>query len=165
MLHSSENNDERVRVALSDEPLDAAEAITFVKSPDAGAVVYFGGTTRDSMDGKEVVHLAYDAYIALALKTLDRVAREALDKWSKDRNPNKYISKVSITHRLGVVPVMQESVVIALSAGHRQEGWAAGEWILEQIKALAEIWKDERYADGSHTWRDNRTDSDMLNKS
>lgn len=142
-------DDENIRVFLTKQPLDPVLMINFVKSPKCGAVVYFGGTTRDSMDGKGVVHLSYEAYVPMALKTLSKIAREAREKWSQ-------VHKVGIVHRLGAVPVCEESVIITVSASHRKEAWQAGEWILERIKESLEIWKDEKYEDGTHTWKENQ---------
>lgn len=145
-----------VLVCLTREQLDPIKSINFVKHPNAGAVVYFGGTTRDNAEGKQVKHLSYESYEPLALKTMDHIAQTALSKWSKDQSPNSYICKVSITHRLGLVPIMEDSIIITVSAGHRQSGWEAAQWILEEMKSRAEIWKNETYSDGSNIWQANK---------
>ncbi|ANB15461.1 Molybdopterin-converting factor subunit 2 [Sugiyamaella lignohabitans] len=144
-----------IQIALTEDPLDPLELINFVRTPRAGAIVYFGGITRDNMDGKQVVHLSYEAYKPLAIKTLNSIASKALEKWNIEKNHDEYICKVAIVHRLGEVPIGEESVIIAVSAGHRKEGWAAGEWILERVKESVEIWKNERYADGTGVWKAN----------
>jgi molybdopterin synthase catalytic subunit len=146
-----------ILVKLTHLPLDSQSLIDFVKSEDAGAVIYFGGTTRNSMDGKQVTFLSYEAYIPLALKTMVRIAKQAKQKWN---NRNKFVSKVAIVHRLGPVPITQESIIVVLSACHRQEGWECAQWILEQMKQCAEIWKNELYNDGSTKWRSNQEDDD-----
>lgn len=71
---------ERYAVLLTMEPLVPSTGIDFVKkgTPEAGAVVYFGGITRNSFQGKPVQHLAYDCYVPMALRTLERIAKEAL---------------------------------------------------------------------------------------
>ncbi|CAN6620319.1 hypothetical protein TRVA0_008S00518 [Trichomonascus vanleenenianus] len=149
---------ERVWAFLTDGAIDRNSLIEFVKSPEAGAVITFGGTTRDSMDGKEVVHLSYDAHVGMATKRFEKIANEALKRWEAKPENKAHVVKVAIAHRLGVVPVMEESIVVAVSSAHRQEGWAAAEWILEEIKAKAEIWKNEQYSDGSAVWRANVED-------
>ena len=50
----------------------------------------------------------------------------------------------------------EESIVIAVSAAHRQAAWRAGEEALEETKKRAEIWKLERFEDGGGVWRANR---------
>lgn len=62
-------------------------------------------------------------------------------------------------HRLGVVPIGEESILIAVSSPHRQAAWRAGEEALEECKNRAEIWKLEEF-DGegpeAGVWRANR---------
>jgi molybdopterin synthase catalytic subunit len=65
------------------------------------------------------------------------------------------LTAISITHRLGKVDVGEESILIAISAPHRQAGWRAGEECLEKVKEKVEIWKEEHFADGG-VWRANR---------
>lgn len=151
-------NDNDVSVFLTRDELDALEFLSFVKTPKGGAVIYFGGVTRDSFEDKEVVELAYEAHIELALRSLTRIAKETQSRFNVGHNDVK-IHKIIIGHRLGVVPIMEESVMIALSSTHRQEGWKAAEHILEEIKARVEIWKKEIYKDGSDTWKENDTSS------
>ena len=62
---------------------------------------------------------------------------------------------MSVTHRLGRVDIGDESIVIAVSAPHRQAAWKAGEECLERVKASVEIWKEEWFTDGG-MWRSNR---------
>ena len=62
---------------------------------------------------------------------------------------------ISITHRLGQVDIGDESILIAISAPHRQAAWRAGEECLERVKASVEIWKEEWFEDGG-VWRSNR---------
>jgi molybdopterin synthase catalytic subunit len=62
---------------------------------------------------------------------------------------------IAIVHRLGEVPVGEESIAIAVSSPHRLAAWRAGEECLEEVKAKVEIWKYERFEDGGE-WRANR---------
>ena len=75
------------------------------------------------------------------------------------------LMKVVIAHRLGEVPVGEESVVVCVSAMHRGTAWRAGEWCLEEVKKRVEIWKWEEfigdeYGKESETamWRSNAID-------
>jgi molybdopterin synthase catalytic subunit len=51
----------------------------------------------------------------------------------------------AIYHRLGIVPVGDPSIVIAVSSPHRREAFSACETILEEVKSKAQIWKREYY--------------------
>lgn len=60
-------------------------------------------------------------------------------------------------HRLGVVPVGEESILIAVSSPHRKAAWLAGEEALEECKARVEIWKLEEFGgQEGGVWRANR---------
>jgi molybdopterin synthase catalytic subunit len=66
------------------------------------------------------------------------------------------LTKIAIIHKLGECPIGEESIVIAVSAPHRQAAWRAGEEALEETKKRAEIWKLERFEGGEGVWRANR---------
>lgn len=66
-----------------------------------------------------------------------------------------HLEGVSIAHRLGVVPIGEASIAIAISSGHRAAGWRAGEEVLEACKERVEIWKREEFVDGGMEWRAN----------
>lgn len=62
-----------------------------------------------------------------------------------------------MVHRLGVVPIGEESILIAVSSPHRQAAWRAGEEALEECKAKVEVWKREEFGgEGGGVWRANR---------
>lgn len=138
-----------IYVALTHDPLDAKPIMDKVRSPQAGATVLFAGTTRDSFGGRAVLNLSYEAYAPLALRTLRDIAGAVLKKHS--------LKGVAVVHRLGVVPVGEESILIAVSSPHRAAAWRAGEECLEEVKARAEVWKLETFEDDrSAVWRANR---------
>lgn len=66
------------------------------------------------------------------------------------------LTSIAITHRLGLVPIGEESILIAVSSPHRQAAWRAGEEALEECKKKVEVWKREEFEDGGGVWRANR---------
>jgi molybdopterin synthase catalytic subunit len=72
-----------------------------------------------------------------------RLGAEAKRRWRLER--------VAMMHRIGVVPVGEPSVVIAVSAGHRDAAFAAGRWLIDRLKEIVPIWKKERYR-GGYVW-------------
>jgi molybdopterin synthase catalytic subunit len=46
-------------------------------------------------------------------------------------------------HRVGVVPLSEPSVTVAVSAPHRDAAFAGAREIIDRIKAHAPIWKKE----------------------
>jgi molybdopterin synthase catalytic subunit len=137
-----------IHVELTPHPLNPTIATSFVRSPSAGATVLFIGTTRDSFNNLPVSSLAYTSYTPLAINTLHSIADQILKKHD--------LVKIAIVHKLGECPIGEESIVIAVSAAHRQAAWRAGEEALEETKKRAEIWKLERFVGGDGVWRANR---------
>ena len=118
------------------------EAVTKSAYSDAsGAVVTFLGTARQDKDGKNLVTLDYDAYPEMAVKKMEQVRDEIIERWPADR--------VSIVHRFGPVGVRVVSVAIAISCPHRKEAFEACEYAIDRIKEIVPVWKKEVYEDGS----------------
>ncbi|OKO97295.1 Molybdopterin synthase catalytic subunit [Penicillium subrubescens] len=136
-----------IHLTLTYSPLDANTYLAQTSSPTAGANTLFLGTTRDTFEGRSVSQLSYTTYPPLVLKTLTAIAEDAVKKHQ--------LKGVSIAHRLGVVPIGEASIAIAVSSGHRAASWRAGEEILEACKERAEIWKREEFVDGGMEWRAN----------
>ncbi|CAD0041645.1 unnamed protein product [Aureobasidium pullulans] len=133
----TELEEDGVFVALTHDTLDAASIMNKVRSPKAGAIVLFA------------VHLAYEAYAPLAIKTMAKIARQTKDKHG--------LNGVAMIHRLGVVPIAEESILIAVSSPHRQAAWRAGEEALELTKEKVEVWKLEEFGgEEGGVWRANR---------
>jgi molybdopterin synthase catalytic subunit len=154
--------DHSTRVFLTTEKLDLNEGVKFVKDAGAGAVISFCGTTRDSFEGKQVTDLSYEAHHKLAVRTLAKIVKECRVQFD-DLNKDQRVHKVYVCHRLGVVPVMEDSIIVCLSSTHRQEGWNAAVWLLNKIKERVEIWKAENYIDGASSWKENEN-SDVMNR-
>ena len=55
------------------------------------------------------------------------------------------LTSIAMIHRLGVVPIGEESILIAISCPHRQAAWRAGEEALEECKEKVEVWKKEEF--------------------
>ncbi|EPS37150.1 hypothetical protein H072_9245 [Dactylellina haptotyla CBS 200.50] len=136
-------------VGLTYDKLDITASVDRVRSPKAGAVVLFIGTTRDNFEGKSVTTLEYTTYVPLALRSLSAIVS------SLKSTVNPSLHAISIIHRLGIVPIGEDSIVISLSTSHRTEGWRIAEECLELVKEKVEIWKREWFVDGG-IWRANR---------
>lgn len=63
---------------------------------------------------------------------------------------------IAMIHRLGTVPIGEESILIAVSSPHRQAAWRAGEEALEECKSRVEVWKREEFDGEEGVWRANR---------
>ena len=128
---------------LTEKSLRLEELIEFVTDPEAGAIATFIGTTRNNNDGRKVIALDYDAYPEMAEKELARLGEEAKNKWP--------ICRMAIVHRIGPVQITEPSVMIAVSAAHRDAAFAACRFAIEEIKRTVPIWKKEVY-EGGEIW-------------
>ncbi|KAF2150353.1 Molybdopterin biosynthesis MoaE [Myriangium duriaei CBS 260.36] len=146
---NADKEEENIYLRLTHDTLDAKSIMDQVRSPSCGAIVLFAGTTRDNFQGKPVKHLAYSSYESLAIRTMRQIALQVKTKHQ--------LHGIAIVHRLGMVPIGEESILIAVSSPHRQAAWAAGEETLERVKDRVEIWKLEEFGgeDGG-VWRANR---------
>jgi molybdopterin synthase catalytic subunit len=121
-------------------PIDLDEILLSVKSPEAGAIDIFIGTTRNHSNGKDVLSLEYEAYEPMALKMLEGIIAEARRRWS--------VGRIAIVHRVGKVEIGEASVVIAVSAAHRREAFEACRFLIDALKRDVPIWKKEVFSDG-----------------
>ncbi|PQE15061.1 Molybdopterin synthase catalytic subunit protein [Rutstroemia sp. NJR-2017a BVV2] len=75
----------------------------------------------------------------------------------KDILQKHSLTSIAMIHRLGVVPIGEESILITVSSPHRQAAWKAGEEALEECKAKVEVWKKEEFGgEEGGVWRANR---------
>jgi molybdenum cofactor biosynthesis protein MoaC len=137
-------------VALRDGAPSLDEAIARVKHPGAGAVCAFLGIVRDHSEGRTVVKLEYEAYPAMAVAEMKRVAGEIASELPGVR--------LAVVHRTGSLVVGDVAVVCAASAPHRDEAYRACRALIDRVKARVPIWKREHGPDGAWWvgWQDAR---------
>jgi molybdopterin synthase catalytic subunit len=128
---------------VTDKPINLQELVDCVTDPEAGAIATFIGTTRNNNEGRKVIALDYEAYPQMAEKELTRLGEEARRKWQ--------ICRMAIVHRVGPVQITEPSVMIAVSAAHREAAFAACRFAIEENKKTVPIWKKEVY-EGGEIW-------------
>lgn len=132
-------------VALSADPLPLGPAAEWVVRPWCGASVTFSGTVRDYAEGRAGVStLTYEAYASQVEPRLAAIAGEARDRWPD-------VGRLVLLHRTGPLAVGESSVVVAASAPHRGEAFAAARYLIDTLKATVPIWKKETW-DGGEDW-------------
>jgi len=125
---------------LSDEPLSLDRVVEEVRDDQAGAIATFTGTTRVQSRGRTVTHLDYDAYEGMAERVMAEIAEGLQARYE--------LIAVAIHHRVGRVDIGEPSVVIAVSAPHRQDALAACKDAIDELKERVPLWKKEVYAGG-----------------
>ena len=124
-------------------PLDLAAVVGALDARAVGAIATFLGLVRDHNQGRRVLRLEYDAYEPLALRGLERIVGEALERWPSVR--------LAIHHRIGRLEIGEASVAIAAGSPHRADAFAACRYAIERIKQIVPIWKHE-YFEGGDVW-------------
>jgi molybdopterin synthase catalytic subunit len=134
-----------VEAFLTPDPLDREALRRAVADPAAGAVLLFEGTVRDHSEGfSGVVALEYEAHPTMAGRVIGEVIAEA--------RAAVEVRRVEVRHRLGRVELGDPTILIAVSAAHRDEAYRASRMIIDGIKHRAPIWKREITADGKSGW-------------
>ena len=128
---------------LTEESLDPATVIAEAQSDEAGAVAAFVGTTRVHSRGRTVHYLEYEGYAGMAEKVMADLAEELKQHYD--------LCEVAIAHRTGRVDIGGLSVVIAVSAPHRQDALAACKDAIDRLKEIVPLWKKEVY-EGGEEW-------------
>lgn len=130
-------------LAIRDAGLSVDDVRAAVSDPAAGGVVVFVGTVRTHDSGKEVVRLGYTAHPAAV-----GVLRQVAEKVAADLP----VGALAAEHRVGELEIGDVAVVVAASATHRGEAFAAAQRLIDDLKASVPIWKRQDFADGTSEW-------------
>ena len=98
---------------------------------------------RRQSRGREVTHLEYEAYAEMAEEVMAKLAAELQERHE--------LCAVAIHHRVGRVELGEASVVIAVSAPHRQAALDACKEAIDTLKETVPLWKKEVY-EGGEEW-------------
>jgi molybdopterin synthase catalytic subunit len=127
---------------ITAERIDTAALLAEVGDAAAGGTALFVGTTRNENEGRVVERLEYEAYESMATDEMRRIGDQIAERWR--------VVAVAMVHRVGVVPVGEASVAVAVSAAHRDEAFAACRYGIDTLKTTVPIWKKEYYEGGEH---------------
>ena len=133
-----------ISIALTDQPLDLSAIWELLADVDSGAHNVFVGRTRRITGDRETEYLVYESHQEMAEKQLRDLASDALAQWN--------LRRVVVVHRLGRVDLGEASVAIGVAAAHRESVFAATSFIIERLKQVVPIWKQEHWASGESEW-------------
>jgi len=128
--------------------IDVGRVTAAVAHPAAGAIATFLGTTRNHNDGRNVSTLEYEAYPEMAISEMRKIGDAIRDRWP--------VHGVAMTHRIGIVPIGEASVAIAVSSAHRSAAFEACHFAIDRLKEVVPIWKKEHF-DGGEVWIGSQT--------
>ena len=128
---------------VTDQPLSLDTAVAEVADERAGAIATFTGTVRSQSRGREVTQLEYEAYAEMAEDVMAQLAHDLQKRYE--------LCAVAIHHRVGTLGIGEASIVIAVSAPHRQDALAACKDAIDRLKETVPLWKKEVY-EGGEEW-------------
>jgi molybdopterin synthase catalytic subunit len=105
-----------------------------------GSVVSFVGMVRDVNQGHNVTGLFLEHYPAMAEKSLQSLAELAANKWN--------LGRIRIIHRVGQLNLGDQIVFVGVSSVHRNEGFTATSYLMDQLKSTVPLWKKENTLNG-----------------
>ncbi|UCH43073.1 MAG: molybdenum cofactor biosynthesis protein MoaE [Dehalococcoidales bacterium] len=126
-------------IEITETPLSPEKIVEKVKSSGSGCVVTYVGLIRDQSQGKQVLSVEYQDLDGNAVSTLQEIVDEAKRRWP--------VENVAISHRIGKLMVGEINLVVAVASAHRQEGFAACQYIIDQFKDRLPTKKIEKYLD------------------
>jgi len=136
-LHEGPVSDDVILKVINDRKNDLS----------AGASSLFLGKVRaDVSDGKTVTAIEYSAYPEMVTSAGDRIIDEIRISYNDVRD-------ITIIHSTGVVSAGEISLLISVTAGHRDEAARACREALEKIKESFPVWKKERFNDNTSAWK------------
>jgi molybdopterin synthase catalytic subunit len=143
----------RVSIQVQDFDLAAEVAALRAGDPAVGAVVSFIGTVRDRHAGGagEVQALELEHYPGMTEKAIEAMIDEAHARFR--------IHAARVVHRVGPMQPLDQIVLVAVSAAHRGQAFAACEFLMDYLKTQAPFWKKEVTAEGVR-WVDARVEDD-----
>ena len=128
---------------VTEDPLSLEAVVAEVADERAGGIATFTGTVRRQSRGREVTHLDYEAYAEMAEDVMEKLAAELQERHE--------LCAVAIHHRVGRLEIGEASVVIAVSAPHRQAALDACREAIDTLKETVPLWKKEVY-EGGEEW-------------
>ena len=120
-----------------DHQIDLNELVAAVTQPSTGAVCTFTGTVRGVSRDHQTRQLHYEAYTPMAEAKMKQVADEIRARWSD-------VQGIAIVQRVGRLNIGEFTVLIAVSAGHRDQGvFEAARYGIDRLKEIVPVWKKE----------------------
>ena len=121
-------------LSITCQPIDEAALVAQrAMSSGMGAAVYFSGVVRANEENQTISALEYEAFPPMVEHQFELIFREMEKRWP--------IASVRLVHRIGVVKVNEPSLWVEVIAPHRGEAFAAGQFLIDEMKRVVPIWK------------------------
>jgi molybdopterin synthase catalytic subunit len=141
----NDSNDKPTLCRVQNEEIALDEWLKKIITPTSGAVGMFVGVVRAITPGAhpdKTDYLYYEAYMPMAEMKMNQIASEIRRQWP-------IIDGIAIVQRCGKMDSGTQSVLIACSAPHRNDGvFEAAHYGIERLKEIVPVWKQETGPDG-----------------
>jgi molybdopterin synthase catalytic subunit len=129
------NNSSEISIQAKDFDHGVEVALLEEDNLEDGAVVTFSGRVRNNNLGLQVKGLFLEHYPDMTEKLLADIIETAKQRWN--------IGRVKVIHRIGQLVIGEQIVFVGVTSKHRQDAFAANEFILDFLKVKAPFWKKE----------------------
>ena len=134
-----------ILVEEAPDVLNPDDLLKRLNTMGCGAVVSFVGLTRETEGDADVLRLEFDAWQDKLTPVLESLARQSIERFG--------VASVAMAHRTGSVGPQEPIVAIHVGSPHRKEAFTACEWLIDELKKQAPIWKKEVTTNGE-TWKE-----------
>jgi molybdopterin synthase catalytic subunit len=122
------------QLTITTDPINEASLLAQRSmSGNMGAVVYFTGVVRGVEEGAPIQAIEYETFQRMAEHQFGLLFDQMEKRWP--------IASVRLVHRIGLVRVNEPSLWVEIIAPHRGEAFAAGQWLIDEMKRVVPIWK------------------------
>ena len=145
-----------MRLSVQEAGFDlGAESNAFAAAvPGAGAVVTFTGLVRDN--GGTLAAMEIEHYPGMTERAIAAIMDQATARWS--------LVDALVIHRYGVLRADEPIMMVATAAPHRNDAFAAAEFLMDFLKSRAPFWKKELGATGADWVAAKAADEDALKR-
>ncbi|MCJ8296037.1 MAG: molybdopterin synthase catalytic subunit MoaE [Colwellia sp.] len=132
-------------MSIQTEDFSLADEVTLLEKDNLidGAVVTFTGRVRNNNNGNSVTSLTLEHYPGMTEKSLAKIISQAKEQWQ--------VGRVKVIHRIGELHIGEQIVFVGVTSKHRQDAFAANEFIMDYLKVKAPFWKKEQITEAGKT--------------
>lgn len=140
----------RVRIQTEDFDLSTEVAALHAADTRVGAVCAFVGLVREWVAGAPAF-MELEHYPGMTERAIEAMIEQAQRRFE--------IYGARVLHRVGRLGLGEQIVLVAVTAAHRGQAFAACEFLMDYLKTQAPFWKKEHSAAGAR-WVDARASDD-----
>jgi len=132
-------------ISVQNDDFSLADEVALLEKDNVtdGAVVTFTGRVRNNNNDNSVTTLTLEHYPGMTEKLLAKIIIQAKERWN--------IGRVKVIHRIGKLSIGDQIVFVGVTSKHRQDAFAANEFIMDYLKVKAPFWKKEQIIDDGQT--------------